>query len=425
MFLALLKKECIQYLKSVVYYVFLGYLVFDFFIQMGTFSTLEKPVPGREDYREYGEVAAEDTEIIMQETFGKLLEEYSNNQYVTYPYGFYKAVVLDTEGQGQVMNVLSDMCGLTEEELERTYEAYLDEAWQAVQKQETGVMIENVLPPFPFSIQDSYSYERFQEDMKHIDTLLSGGSNYSEASIRRNTMQPVSYEQACEVYDNFLYHDKVSNAYARLFCDYEGITLALVTIFLAVSRARKDQRAKAGQVVYSHSLSSAKIILCRYFAGVVMAIIPVFLLSLITGVQSAYYAKHLGVAYDTLAFVKHIGFWLLPTILVTLALGFFLTELTDSVIAILVQVVWWYASLFSQETLIGCTLFNLIPRCNSIVDYESYLQMRETLFWNRGFYTGLAALLLIFTIWVFDRKRKGVFISVGERIKNRRSKLEA
>ena len=51
----------------------------------------------------------------------------------------------------------------------------------------------------------------------------------------------MTYEQALLEYDNILYKDKVSGAYARLFCDYIGIILGLLPVFLPTYKIPQDR----------------------------------------------------------------------------------------------------------------------------------------------------------------------------------------
>lgn len=428
MFLALLRKECMQYLKSVIYYIFIIYLILDFVVQMGVFDPVRQPEPGMEDYSQYGSVKAENPELVMQAALDELLAEYDRGEYTTYPIGFYKKFIPDEAERKEIRDILLNMTGLTEEELVKAYEDYANDVEMVISEAEEAGELAipgKDIPVMHINVSEGYTEEVFYKDMERLDTLLGGGSSYSETNLERGAEQSPTYEQACKVYDDFIYRDKVTGAYARLFCDYEGITLAIITVFLAVTRGLRDRRAQAEQVIYAHRISSFRLILSRYLAGVIMAVIPVFALSCSTMAQSVYYARHLGVECDYLAFVRYIGFWLMPTILVTLSLGFFLTEFTDSAIAILVQVVWWFVSLNSAPSLISCSRFNLIPRFNDVVGYEIYEEMRPVILWNRCFFTILAVVLLLLTVWVYDMKRKGVFVSVGTRIRNRKNKLEA
>lgn len=419
MFLTLLKKECIQYLKSVTYYIFLIALSLDFITQMGTFETVEKPEPGYEDY---GEVRTTDKDLIMQNVLKDLLGEYDRGEYTTYPIGFYKKVILNDEEQEQVKGVLLRITGKSEQELEQAYEESekkLQQIYeQAASANPTAVLSEDEYADF--SIRQDLSWQEFSQEMKTLDLLLGGGSKYSEDDLQFAWTKK-TYEQALEEYESLIKNDRVTNAYARLFCDYLGIMLAILPVFLAVTRALRDRKAQAEEVIFMAGAGSAKIVISRFLAAVLMTLIPVIILSCSTMLQSVYYAKSIHAQYDAFAFIRYIGFWLLPTILVSLSVGFLLTELTDSAIAILVQGAWWYISLFVNNNLVGAVGWNLIPRFNAVGAFPIYQQIKEQLIRNRLFYTGFAMLLLIFTIIIYSKKRKGEFVGVGTLLRNRKS----
>lgn len=424
MFLTLFRKECVQYLKSITYYIFVSCVVLDFLTQMGTFETVDKPEPGQEDY---GYTRTENKDVIMEEALAGLIDEYERGEYTTYPIGFYKKVVLDEDEQKQVEECILQITGLSAGELEKALDDRNAEV-QAIIDQygEDGIpVMENEFPDVGLTVKEGYSYDEFLKEMKAVDELLGGGSDYSEENLRY-AEEPKTYEQALEEYDSFIKEDKVTSAYARLFCDYMGIMLAILPIFLAVTRALKDRKAQTEQVIYMRRVSSFTVVASRYAAAAFMVVIPVLLLSCYTLTQTVYYAQSIHVEYDVLAFVKYIGFWLLPTILVSLSVGFFLTELTDSAVAVLVQGAWWFVSIFlNTGNLVGAVGWNLIPRFNRIGGYDIYEQMREQLMRNRFFYTGMALALLLLTVWIYSKKRKGEFVSVGTMLRNRKSKLEA
>lgn len=424
MFLTLLKKECTQYFKSMIYYVFLFFLVIDFISQMGTFETMEKPEPGQDNY---GMVETKNENLIMQDALDSLLLEYDANKYITYPIGFYKRVVLNEKEQAQVWELLLHITGLTEQELENIYAEY-KAAVKQLEKQaasEDSVVMWTELPSVGATVKEGLSYQDFSREMEKLDDLLGGGSNYCKSELEA-TYEPATYEQALAEYESLIKNDRITNAYARLFCDYVGIMLAILPVFLAVTRALRDRKAQAEQVIFMAQAGSSKVILSRYLAAVLVILVPVILLSCSTMMQSVYYAKSIHAEYDAFAFIKHIGFWLLPTILTSLSVGFFLTELTDSAIAILVQSGWWFVSVFmGSGNLVGYAGWNLVPRFNTVGSHEIYRQMKGQLIQNRCLYAGIALLLLLLTIFIYDRKRKGVFVSVGTVLRNRKNKLEA
>ncbi|MCM1499817.1 MAG: ABC transporter permease [Clostridium sp.] len=416
MFLTLLKKECVQYLKSVTYYIFLIALVLDFFTQMGTFETVEKPEPGAADY---GMIHTTDKDLIMQNALSDLWAEYDRGQYITYPIGFYKKVILNDEEQEQVKQIILQITGLSEQELEEAQREIEGLYQQAVS--EDGITMADEQAAAAITVRQDLTWQEFSEQMKILDNLLGGGSKYSEGDLAF-TWGKKSYEQALAEYESLVKNDRVTNAYARLFCDYVGIMLAILPVFLAVTRALRDRKAQADQVIFMSGAGSASIVFSRFLAAVLMTVIPVIMLSCSTMLQSVYYANRIHAHYDALAFIRHIGFWLLPTILVSLAVGFFLTELTDSAIAILVQGAWWFISLFmSGSNLVGVAGWNLIPRFNAVGQYSVYQQMRGQLMINRLFYTGFSLLLLVCTVFVYNKKRKGEFVGVGTMLRNRKS----
>lgn len=424
MFLTLFRKECVQYLKSITYYIFVICLVIDFLTQMGTFETVDKPEPGQEDY---GYVRTENRDIIMEEALNGLVDEYERGEYTAYPIGFYKRVVLDEEEQKQVEECILRITGLSSGELKKALDdrnAEID-AFINQNGEDGSPVMANEFPDVGLTVKEGYSYDEFLKEMKKIDELLGGGSDYSEEELQY-AEEPKTYEQAMEEYNSFIKKDKVTNAYARLFCDYMGIMLAILPVFLAVTRALKDRKAQAEQVIYMRRAGSFTVVVSRYAAAAFMVVVPVLILSCYTLTQAVYYARSIHVEYDALAFVKYIGFWLLPTILVSLSVGFFLTELTDSAVAVLVQGAWWFVSIFlNTGNLVGTAGWNLIPRFNRIGGYDIYEQMQEQLMRNRFFYTGMALALLLLTVWIYSKKRKGEFVSVGTMLQNRKSKLEA
>ena len=53
-----------------------------------------------------------------------LLSEYEDNSYATYPLGYYKVITLSSSKQKQVLEILCEITGLTEEELKNLPDDY-------------------------------------------------------------------------------------------------------------------------------------------------------------------------------------------------------------------------------------------------------------------------------------------------------------
>ena len=177
------------------------------------------------------------------------------------------------------------------------------------------------------------------------------------------------------------------------------------------------------QVIYVRQASSTAIMMSRYLAAVVMISIPVLLISIMPLTQCIYYGSVLGVSVDIFAFVKYFCGWLLPSIAVTTAMGFFMTELTNGPMAILVQGIWWLLSIFmSAMNLVGAVGWNLIPRFNSetgtAIWQEGFSQMVK----NRVFYMILAILLAAGATGIYHLKRRGV-LGNGRKIFSNRKRV--
>lgn len=386
MFGTLFIKECKAIVKSTTYYLFLACLVLFFVGQMESNAGIAKPLKGQASY---GYQYSKDPKVIMQYSIDNLLQEFESETYITYPFGFYKEVHPSKSKQSKIAVIISE------------------------------VLDEN------YDIKEDISYEQFEAKMEKIDDILGGGSRYKASGLKSNAYIPMTYEDAMKEYDDILYNDKISGAYARLFCDYMGIVLAILPVFLAVTRGLRDKKAKAFDVIFSKKASSIAIVMSRYLATVSMVVIPVILLSVSPALQSLYSAVNNGIKGDAFAYLRYIGGWLLPTIMITASVGFFLTELTDGPIAILVQGLWWYISMFmGAESLVGTVGYNIMPRFNTIGEHEVYKAILPQLVKNRLFYSGMGILLIIATIVVYHYKRKGALNFHGKIFKHRKSELE-
>lgn len=386
MFSTLFMKECKAIVKSTTYYIFLACLILFFVTQMESSAGITKPQKGQASY---GYKYSEDPQEIMEYTINLLLGEFESKTYIAYPLGLYKEVHPSGNTQSKIETIINEIVD------------------------ENG------------AIKDGVSYEEFEVKMDKIDDLLGGGTSYQASKLKTNVYVPMTYEEAMKEYEDILYKDKIAGAYARLFCDYMGIVLAILPVFLGVTRGLRDKRAKACDVIYSKKVSSMTIVLSRYLATVIMVLIPVILLSISPTLQSLYSASQNGIKGDAFTYLRFIAGWLLPTILITVSASFFLTELTNGPIAILVQGLWWFISMMmGGNILVGSVGFNIMPRFNTVGEYEVYKEIFPMLVWNRLFYSGMAILLIIATIVVYHYKRKGALMINGKIFKHRKSKLE-
>ena len=418
LFFELFKKECVQTGKSLIYWIYVLCLLLFFLTQMGNpgFDSQIKPVKGEEST--YGTVISKDKKVIMERTLGLLGQYLYEDEWSTYPVGFVKYVYPSTEEKERMWNILSDCTGLSREELQEKIKEGTD--------QEEGYM---TFPVWEFSLEpsDTLTYTAFQEKMERVCRILGPGSDFEKDTYEQGYSVPATYEEAMEAYHDFLYKDRITGGYARLFGDYMGIALGILPVFLAVTREMRDRRARMEELIYTRTAPSGKILMSRWLAMVFMMILPVFLTSFYTLFQCASYGRNLDVSVDYLAFLPVVFGWLLPEILMVSSLGMFFAELTGSPLAILIQGVWWFADVFagSGANLAGGNFgLHLILRYNTTGERELFTEHLFQMRVNRVFYTVLALVFLIFVSLIYNEKRKGRWDFRGKIRSYRKSKSE-
>ncbi len=404
-------KECVQNMKSLTYLLYVCCMILFFVTQLGETTVIQEPKPGQESY---GTTLSDDKDVQMKCALTDLMESYMDNRYTTYPLGFYKEVQLNETEQTTVERVLETLSGKTIEELKEEFTAYQQQIEESMIMTEEGMKFGKI-QPFSVALDTGISYQMFIKEMKQVDQVLGGGSRFTEERIKSEAYEEMTYEQAKEEYQKIIEKDKVSGAYARLFCDYFGIMLAIMPVFLAVTRAVRDRRAKALEVIGSKEISSVKLLGIRYLAAVTAAILPVVCLAVFPAMQASYLAKNLGAKNDFWMYGKYLAGWLLPSVLFSVSAGFFFSELFGGAAGILIMCVYWLISLFqSGYQLTGTVGWNLIPRFNSLGKTSIFESIFLQLVVNRAAYAIAAIFMMAVTIWIYDKKRKGRWIRNGK-----------
>ena len=142
--------------------------------------------------------------------------------------------------------ILEDTTGLSTEELETCYEEWVKS--QTVAMEDGSYMM--VGGNFVLEPKEGLAYDTFLTDMHKVCEILGPGSGFTEEGIRQNAMVEMTYEDALEEYNNLLEKDGLTGGYARLFCDYMGIILAVLPVFVAVTREIRDKRAQMKELLY-------------------------------------------------------------------------------------------------------------------------------------------------------------------------------
>lgn len=467
----LYRRECRRIATGLVYYLFLAVLVFGWSRSFRgvtkteidwaegiapTGTVLDRPLlskPSREDAYFGNKTSEDDPDAIMTGVTRALLLEYGSNCYATYPFGYYKAVTLDADDQERVLAILCEITGLAEEQLENLPKNYFPAVTgtiisvDQVHMDENGAVVipadlmstdgDMVLSADQMSMDEDgevvisgqigngadhdaradktkhfisqVTYDHFKELMREMEQIIGEkGSKYSpEMMITYFGMAEKNYEEALAEYEQTIVQDKVTGGFARLFCDYMGLSLGLYPVFIAVLLWLQDRRSNVAELIYSRRISSARLVLSRYLAAITMVLIPVIALSLESLIPLVSFGAKNGIPVDYLAYLRYICWWLLPTVMAVCAVGTFFTLLTDSPIAIALQFLWW---VFDKGVtgLSGDTgITTLMVRHNTLRGCELIRDGFGTICVNRAVIAGVSILLVLLSVWVLEQKRKG------------------
>ncbi len=369
----------------------------------------------------YGTKSEENPEKIMCGGTDKLIIEYLNNSYATYPVSYYKEVILDEEEQEKILEIIQEITGLNEEQISNLPDDYFPRVNGNIIHMESGAETEMDITAdigdadvaaeakdYTKHFISQVTYDRFKELMAEASDIIGPGSNYTRDNLLLYYGQvEMDYEEAVDEYHTTIYDDKVTIAFARLFCDYLTRTLGLYPVFLAVAMWMRDRRCRMQELIDVKTIGTARLIIVRYLALLAAVLLPVFLLSLESLIPLVEFSVETGIEIDLFAFAKYILWWLLPTSMIVLALGMFLTILTRTPVAVIVQLVWWFMDSSFTELSGDTGLFTLMIRHNLLNGSELIRQDLGIIWMNRGIMAGVAVLLVLLSIVIYEMKRGG------------------
>lgn len=366
-------------------------------------GAITAPRPGED----YGMTVREDPGVIMPAAVESLLGHYFSGSYPAYPIMFYKNVRLREDKRLEMRAILEELTGLSGEEIDG-FTDYQEAGYFCEGLDEQGNPImqfrEVALPEY--SLPEEMTYERFRELMGQADKLIGGGSGYAPDILASGFgRMPMTYEEALAEYEAVMKPGELGKAYLRLHCDYMGIVLAVMPVFVAAGLWQLDKKAQMQSLVYTRKSSTIRIVGIRYLALVCCMTIPVLLTLLYTIYTTGLLYPQTPIAWGS--GLQMALLWLLPDILAVSALGALLTELFSPLLAIFFQCVWWFVSLQTATLTEDVRRFGLQVRHNSLRKTAIW-QSQESLFlYNRLSLTVLALLCLGAVVWVYAKKRRG------------------
>lgn len=413
-------KECKKVLLSLTFLLYAIAVFAMYYTQFHSeLKTVPKPVPGQESY---GMVVKEDPDILMPAAIDGLIGEYLSDTYVTYPLGFYKSVHLNEDKKEKMADIIQQVSGITREQLD-SFTDY-DEGEYYMDENNVMMYREPNLPEV--NIPQNMTYEHFRELMREADSIIGGGSKYSDDSIvGQFSLVSTTYDDALEEYTRFINDDKITGAYARLYCDYVGIVVSILPVFVAVFLSGLDKKSRMNELAYSRRISSARLIFTRYFALVSVMLIPVVLTAAIAQIKvTGMYSQS---ELDGLAFSKYAVMWLVPNVMTATAVGMLITELSSGLIAIFVQGLWWFSSAMNIAGGLTGNIgkFTLVVRNNSLLSLSVFMDDYSNFVFNRVFFTVASIAAILLTSFIYEQKRRGRINGFGVLVQNFKHKFKA
>ena len=421
---------------SISYIIFVIIAVFAIFSQGAlNFSgdKIAEPVIGEN----YGTKNDELPEIVMPAALQSLYAEFVENNYTCYPIGFIKNVKLNDDEQMRTAEIIADITGMNADKIYRTqgslYDISIGEVSGDINLQSDGnggfIISGNEnenekntqRERMDFSVRGDMSYTEFKGLMQEVDDILGGGSDYAAESLRGFGTVPRTYEEAVADYELVKSSDKITGGYARLFSDYAvAIVFSFFPVFLAVIISMKDGYAKMSELIYTRRAAGIKIVLMRYLAILTAVMLAAVVLSYIS--SATVWSMYKGMELDYFAPLAYDFGWIMPSAMTAVAVGMFLTELTNTPVAIAVQGIWWFLdmNMGMHSVSASYSLLRLAPRhnagTNSYFRTQDFIDNFSNLLANRLLFAGLSVILVIGTVIIFEAKRKGKF-NGNEKIK--------
>lgn len=258
--------------------------------------------------------------------------------------------------------------------------------------------------------------EEFVELMKEADGVIGGGSVYKVSNVNNKISKLLNPLEEKLAYKNFIENDKVTNAFARLFCDYIGIIISLLPIFSTVDLFLRDERNNMNQIIYSKKVSSITMIFSRFSAIIICFYVMVIILSIVPSIISIKKVFELGVKGEFFAFLKYITLWILPIIIFVSAISSFFTLVFKSYLPVFILTICWFLVIFILPTDIGGSVGkSLVPRMNTLYSYSIFKELYYEFLWNRLFYSILGLFLVLLSCLIYYFRRRGGFIGTNKR----------
>jgi hypothetical protein len=344
----------------------------------------------REQYLDYnlryGQKPLEDPVRQMEVMFGQMVRDYYRDQIESYKFGFSRTIRFGEKERQAIRDAMNKMTPSGADALELSYEELAEKE-------------------FSFTI----GYDEFLEVLRTLDRNLGGRTHYGDSMRGSLLTMERTYEEALAEFNTIVEKDKITNAYARLFADYMGITAGFFPAFIAAFILLKDRRRRMDEVICSRRVDSVAYVGAKY--AVIVISVSIFYLVLATHATTGFhhFAKENGYAIDYFAFYKYSLIWIVPTLAFTVSLGMLVSVVFNSGIpAIPLQFAAWLISIMPLSG--DYRLFKYIIRFNQVASNDVYARFSPDIANNRLFFTLVSAVLFALAVYIWSKRRNGAVV---------------
>lgn len=370
------------------------------------------------DMGDYGSVDGEVPEEVQKNMAYRLYRDMVTNRFDTYRFGLLTHKRLKHEERQKALEVFEKITGQSVYDVdakfyrmdlekvmgrnmtEKEASAYLREVYYKQLKNEfasgqTTTLLYNYVDYMP--VKAGLPYDEFKKEIAGLRKIIGGHSD-DYTNFAKYGSVTVTYEEALSRYETFVDKDRVSGAYARLFCDYMGVVAGILPALVAweIFRGGFQKKKREDNEIWT-----------RFFAITAVSMLPILILAAVATFELSFGVRTLGLSINYFAFIGYSLLWLLPTTAFAASVGLFFTVITKRSVGIFVQLAIWYwsLSLWTSDGLApikyGASMF---LRHSILGGYDTYAASLGVVLINRGLYL-LAALVLTAASWYLGERR--------------------
>ena len=244
----------------------------------------------------YGITNEEVKEDIIPTAIISLYNEYTDNSYTTYPFGYYKEVKLNDSKNSKIKDILENLTGKNISEFT---------------KENINGIVASV----------SIQYDKFKNIIKKANSIIGRNSNYSEDNLIKFSTRPITYEEALDNYNQFINKEKVTNRYAKMFTKQIIKPLIILSLGFVLYLFAKNKKDYIDLKTLKIKKISLKDFTPKYLSIVSMIMIPIIFLAIFLTIKFIFIGNNLDVAISYFAFMKYSLLVILPIVMLSDILG--------------------------------------------------------------------------------------------------------